>query len=269
MYQYLAEGQKKRLFSVVMFVLVLLAIFLGIQSLNSLKEGQFIGRGDYPANVVSVNGEGEVFAVPDIGSFSFSVVEEGKTSKDAQDKASTQINKVLEGIRALGIEDKDIKTTAYNLYPKYEYIQAGLCASGYCPPSKQVLSGYEVSQTITIKVRKVDQSGEVLTKAGSLGAKNISGLDFIVDDLDKVKSEARDKAITDAKQKADVLARSLGVKLKRIVNFSESGSGTPIYFAAGMAKVEALSADMAAPVPQIPVGENKVVSNVTITYEVE
>lgn len=268
MYQYLEEGKKKKLFGAVITVLILLAVYLGIQSLNSLKSGQYIGRGDYPANVISVNGSGDVFATPDTGTFSFSVVEEAKTSKEAQDKASTGINTVLAGIRSLGIADKDIKTTAYNLYPKYDYSQPASCAAGYCPPGRQVLTGYEVSQTVTIKIRDTAKAGDVLTKAGSLGAKNISGLDFVTDDPDALVAQARDKAIQDAKEKAEVLAKSLGVKLKRIVNFSENGGGSPVFYASASGMMK--SADvMAAPVPEIPTGENKITSNVTITYEVE
>ncbi len=269
MYQNLSEGQKKKLFSVIFASLLFLAIFLAIQSLNALKASSYIGRGDYPANVISVSGSGDVFATPDTGSFSFSVVEEGKTSKAAQDSATTAINKVLAGIRSLGVEDKDIKTVAYNLYPKYEYSRPELCTNGYCPPGKQSLTGYEVSQTVTIKIRDTSKAGDVLTKAGELGAKNISGLDFVVDDMDALQAEARDEAIKDAKEKAEVLAKSLGVKLRRIVNFSEGGN-YPIMYAMGGAKMEAMNADMAvAPAPELPVGENKITSNVTITYEVE
>ena len=86
MYQYLSDIQKKRLFNVIMAVFVLLAIFLGVKALNALKENSYIGRGTYAANVIAITGTGEVFAVPDTGSFSFSVVEEGKTVGEAQDK---------------------------------------------------------------------------------------------------------------------------------------------------------------------------------------
>jgi uncharacterized protein YggE len=269
MYQYLEEGQKRKLFGIVITVLILLAVYLGIQSLNSLKAGQYIGRGDYPANVISVNGTGETFATPNTASFSFSVVEEGKTAKDAQGKASKLINSVLAGIKSVGIEDKDIKTVSYNLYPKYDYTRPEACTAGYCPPGKQVLTGFELSQTVTVKVRDTEKAGEIVTKATESGAKNISGPDFVVDEIQKYQDQARDLAIKDAKEKADVLAKSLGVKLRRIVNFSENGGGNPVYFASGMAKAEAMSADVSAPVPQMPVGENKITSNITITYEVE
>ncbi len=267
LFQNLSDSQKQNLYRAFLATVVLLAVFLGVKVLSSLKELEYIGRGTSAANVIAVSGSGEVYAVPDVGSFSFSVVEEGKTVKEAQDKASKKVNSVIDAIKKMGIEEKDIKTTGYNSYPKYEYSQAQICTNGYCPPSRQTLIGYEVNQNITVKVRKTDQAGDVLTKVGSLEVSNISGLDFVIDDMDKVQSEARDKAVQDAKEKAKVLSRTLGVKLKRIVNYYESGNQPPIYY--GMEAKAMGGTDMMPTVPEIPTGENKVVSNVVITYEIE
>lgn len=261
--------QKNRLTKAILWSVVLLAIFLGVQSLNALKENSYIGKGAYAVNTITVSGKGEVFAIPDTGSFSFSVVEEGKTVKEAQDKASKKMNSILDAVKAMGVEEKDIKTVGYNSYPKYDYEQSRICTAGYCPPGKQVLNGYEVSQTISIKVRKTDQAGDVLTRVGGLGATNISGLSFVVDDEEKSQNEARNKAILDAKAKAEELADSLGVDLVRIVTFSESGNyPTPFY--GGVMMDKAMSARVEGDVsPQTPVGENEVVSNVSITYEIK
>jgi uncharacterized protein YggE len=263
--------QKNRLSKAVLWAVILLAVFLGVKVLSSLKELSYIGRGVYPSNVIAVNGTGEVLAVPDVASFSFSVVEEGKTVKDAQDKATKKINSILDSVKSMGVEDKDIKTTSYNSYPKYEYTQVA-CTNLYCPPGKQVLTGYEVSQSVTVKVRNTDKAGEALTKVGELGAGNISGLDFVVDDLEKVKAEAREKAVADAKAKAKILSKTLGVKLDTVVNFYENGDGAyPImYREAAMDSKSSMGGMMAAQAtPSVPVGENKVVSNVTITYEIK
>lgn len=267
MYQSLNDVQKKRFFNSVFAVAVLLAVYLGILSLNALKENTYIGKGTYAANVVSVTGTGEVVVVPDTGSFTFSVVEEGKTPKEAQGKASKKINTVIDTIKTMGIAEKDIKTDSYNAYPKYDYSAQPMCTSGYCPPSKQVLAGYEVNQSVSVKIRKTADAGTVLAKVGELGVTNISGLTFVVDDMDTVNAQARDKAIQDAKAKSKVLAKSLGVRLNKIVNYQEGGNYPIMY---GGMEAKAMSADVAsAPVPQIPTGENKVTSTVTITYEVQ
>ncbi len=264
---------KKRLFNAVLTMVVLLAAFLGIKALSSLKELSYIGKGVYPSNVISVNGTGEVLAVPDVASFSFSVIEEGKTVKEAQDKATKKINSIVDAVKALGVEEKDIKTTGYNSYPKYDYQQT-VCTMqypNYCPPGKQILTGYEVTQSITVKVRDTEKAGDALTKVGELGAGNISGLDFVVDDLEKVRAEAREKAVNDAKAKAKILSKTLGVKLDTIVNFYENGDGAyPIMYRSEMsADTKVMNmAGSASVAPSLPTGENKIVSNVTITYEV-
>ncbi len=124
----LDNPQKRRFLNAVIITFILLAIFLGVKIVNSIKEYSYIGSGVYPTNTITVSGTGEVFAVPDIASFSFSVNEVGKTVKEAQDKASTKMNSILEALKGMAIEDKDIKTTGYNSGPKYEWKQ------GVCPP---------------------------------------------------------------------------------------------------------------------------------------
>ena len=263
----LDDAEKNKISKALFAVLIMLAIFLGAEALNAIKEYSYIGRGTYAANVITVSGTGEVFTIPDTGLFYFSVIEGGKTVGDAQGKASTKINTIIDAVKAMGVEEKDIKTISYNSYPKYDYVTNNICTNGYCPQSKQILVGYEVNQTISVKIRKTADAGAVLTKVGNLGASNISGLDFVVDDMDLVQAQARDKAILDAKDKAKIMSKSLGIKLIKIVNFYESG-GQPSYY--GMNVMEkGVGVDMMPTIPQVPTGENKITSNVTITYEVE
>jgi uncharacterized protein YggE len=129
-----------------------------------------------------------------------------------------------------------------------------------------VLTGYEVSQTISVKIRKIDDAGKILVGVGDKGATNISGVSFSVDKKEAIEADARAKAIQDAEEKAKVLAKSLGVKLTRIVSFSESGGG-PAYYRGDMMEASMFkSADVA---PSIPTGENKFTSNVNIVYEIQ
>ncbi len=268
--QYVNETQKRRLFSGAMTVLVLLAVFLAVISISTIKGWRYSGKPPYGQNLVSVSGTGEAVAIPDTAQFSFSVIEEAKTTKEATDLASKKINAIIPALKDLGIEEKDIKTTGYNVYPKYDYKTTAVCTMGYCPPGKQVISGYEVSQSISVKVRKTADSGAVITKVTDLGATNISGLDFIIDNPDALTAEARDNAIKNAKEKAEELSKSLGVKLTKIVNFYESGN-QPVYYDKLMSQNAVMGAGAMAPTvaPELPIGENKVTSNITITYEVE
>ena len=120
----------------------------------------------------------------------------------------------LDGLKELGIEQKDIKTTDYTVWPKYTY-ESTICLPAYCPPSKQVPDGYTANHSVSVKVRKVKDAGRALALAGEKGATEISGISFTVDDPDKTLNEARAKAIADAKSKAKLLSKELGVRLVR------------------------------------------------------
>ena len=173
----------------------------------------------------------------------------------------------MKTVRDQGVADRDISTQSYNISPHYEYQSATCPAGSYCPRGKSVLTGYDVSQSIQVKVRDLSKAGIILASIGSLGVRNVNGLDFSVDEPTKVQAEARDKAITDAKSKADVLARQLGVRIVRVVSFSENTGGYPRPMYSMMSK--AVGAEDSAPVaPEIPTGEQKVTSNVSITYEI-
>lgn len=267
--------QKKRFFNVIITTIVLLSVFLGVKIISGIKEYSQYDQ----VSPLPVLGTGEVFAVPDTGSFSFSVSETAKTVTAAQDAASKKINSIIAALKSMGVDEKDIKTENYSSYPKYEYGTSvcprplypttdGSASSYYCPPNKQVLTGYQVDQSISVKVRKVADAGTILTKVGSFQPEYISGLSFVVDDPDAVQAEARDKAIADAKAKAKVLAKSLGVKLGKILDFQEGNiDGYPIYYAKDAMAGDITSQTSVTP-PETPLGQNKVTSTVTITYEI-
>ena len=253
----------------IVLVLLLLALFLFVKTVGEIKSYRFIGGGVPVTNTITVSGVGEVFAVPDIGSFSFSVSEEKVTVKEAQSEATRKINVALGLLRGANVEDRDIKTTAYNIYPQYTYIRE-ICKPGFpCGGGKRELTGYNVSQTISVKIRDIDKAGEILAEIGSVGVTNVSGLNFTIDDEDELKRDARREAIDDARTKAKQLARDLGVKLIRVVSFSEGGGG-PIYRGFDFAVAESAVFGVGGlEAPEIPVGENKITSNVSITYEIQ
>lgn len=252
---------------------VLLVVFslLGIvQVFTALKEYRFVGSGTTATNTITVSGEGEVFAVPDIAMFSVTIEEEALEVKDAQEEATKKTNDIVAYFKESGILDKDIKTLNYNVYPQYDWVQKSCDRNGYCPGGEQVLRGYSVSQTIEVKVRDTDTAGDLLAGVGSRGATTVSGLSFTIDDEDELHAEARADAIEDAEEKAEELAGQLGVTLVRIVGFSEDGNGyypTP-YLKREVMTMAADSAMGGAVAPELPMGENKIQSNVTITYEI-
>ena len=247
----------------------ILTIFLVIISIKELKSIGHVGKDAPVYNSISVNGKGEAVSIPDVATFSFGVTETAKTVAEAQSKATDKTNAALKAVRDAGIADKDIKTISYSINPHYEY-QDGVCTTGYCKPGKSVLTGYEVSQSIQVKIRDLAKAGAIFTSIGALDVQNVNGLSFSIDDIEKVKADARAKAIDNAKAKADELARQLGVRIVRITSFYDSSDSQPYY-----GRGEAMSADvmsikaMPAAASQVPMGEDKITSNVTITYEIK
>ena len=167
-----------------------------------------------------------------------------------------------------GVEEKDIKTLNYNLYPKYDWVEK-ICLPGeFCNRGEQVQTGFEVNQSVQVKVRNTNDASSILSGVGDREATNISGLDFVIDDTDALVMEARELAIADAKEKAIMLAKDLGVDLKKISGYYEEDARyTPSPY-----QNRTMSFDIAEESSfggaELPMGEEQTVSRVTITYEI-
>jgi len=231
-------------------------------------------------NTVSFSGEGKVFAKPDIAAISFSIVTEAKTSKAAQDDNSKKSEKVVNFIKSQGIDEKDIKTTGYNVYPQYSYprpvpLPMGIEGSAPSAPSSYPqyydsnpkITGYQVNQSFEVKVRDLDKVSAILDGLVAQGANQVNNLGFQIDDIEKVKNEARELAIKDAKEKANVLKKQIGIRLGKIVNFSEGGYYPGPYMMEAKATDSGVGGGGSA--PAVPVGENEITVNVTITYQIK
>lgn len=232
----------------------------------AFTEARYVGSGP---TIVTVEGYGEVFAKPDIATFSFGVVGEAEDAATAQSKSAEAVNAIVAMLKGSGIEERDIKTEYYNLNPRYEYLESVCTTRGYCPPGERVLRGYEVFQTIRVKIRDTDTAGNVISQVGTLGATDISGLQFTIDDESVLEAEAREKAIKDAKEKVEKLATDLGMRVVRVVGFSEGGYGVPSYYAKGGDMMESALSSDAAVSPVVPTGENTITSNVSVSYVIE
>lgn len=212
---------------------------------------------------ITVTGDGETTALPDIATITATVRESAKTVPEAQKLVEAKIQEGLKSAEALGVDKKDTKTLSYTVNPKYEQQQTGYCTGYVCPPTKTVTAGYEVAETVQIKVRKIDSAGDVVGALGKANITEISGPDFTVDDMDKAKADAKADAITKAQAKAKETARALHVHLGNITQFSEDNGGYyPMYSAMSSMKA---SADTVT----LPQGESVIKSRVTITYSLE
>jgi len=192
-----------------------------------------------------------------------------KTVAEAQAEVTETSMQISAYLKEAGVTEKDIKTVDYSIYPHYEWTR-DYCVDAYsCSSGKQTLTGYDVRQTNQVRVRDIAKAGDLLSNIGDRGATELSGLTFTTEDSDAVDAEARAEAIEDAQMKAKELARSLGVSLVRIVSFTEnSGRNYPMYYgyATGGAADQALK--VAPEAADISVGQNKVTSTVSITYEI-
>lgn len=260
MQEYFNQTEVKSLFKLGKIGTVLLVIFLAVQILGSFKEWR---NPSVAYSTIVVSGYGEAFATPDVATFSFAVSQDAQSVAEAQAIVTEKTDAILASLKEMGVDEKDIRTTNYSVYPKYTYTQS-ICSPTYCPPSRQIPDGYSVSHDISVKIRNVDEAGEALALVGTKGATNISSLSFLVDESEAVESEARNEAIKEARAKARALAKSLNVRLGRVVDFSEN-SYSPMPY---MMREAFGGADVKAEAPTLPTGENKITSSVSITYEI-
>ena len=243
--------------------LLVATVFMFAKAVNAIVNFDTLSQP--PSNVITVNGEGKVSAVPDIATITFTVSEDADTATHAQDGATKKVNVALALLKDLDIAEKDIKTNAYNVSPRYSYQPP--CYNYPCPYSgESKIIGFTAAQTVEVKIRDIDVTGTVLTSLGDAGVTNLYGPNFTVEDADGLKAEARKEAIEKARAQARQLASDLGVRLVRVVNFSEGGSYPTMYYKA-MDAVGRGGAE-SAPTPAIPAGENEIVVSVSVTYEI-
>jgi uncharacterized protein YggE len=254
------------------------SVFLIILSVLAITATVFVTKGNksYDENTISVSGTAEVDATPDVATFSFTVKETSKVIKDAQDVISKKVSTILAGLDDAGVDEKDIKTQSYTMYPKYEWVkvkaQENVALDGtiFYPGNnnKQVQTGFDVSQSVRVNLRDFDKVGEVLELFAEAGVENLNGPNFQIDEPDELQQEAREMAIDEAKEKAKRLAKDLGVKLGKVVSFNEGSHGynpQPYY-----AKSAVMAFDSVAEyAPELPIGENTVTANVTIVYTIK
>ena len=214
--------------------------------------------------VIEVAGEGEVFSRPDLAVVSFSVENEEKEAEQVLLKNAEKVNSVITYFKENGIEEKDIKTTAFNLYPRYEYYGE----SAYLrPEEKRVLVGYEAVQTVEVKIREMDKIGEFLEGGVTSGANRVYGVSFTVEDEKELIKEAREIAIKEAKEEAEILSKQLGVRLTGIIGFSEQQDGGINYMRSlGTGEMDKMM-DFAT--PEIATGENKITSRVYLRHKIK
>lgn len=208
---------------------------------------------------IFVTGEGEATVAPDIAILTLSVMREAKTARAALDANNDAMAAVITAMKAAGIEDRDLQTAGIQISPRYNYNNK--------PDGGQnaELVAYQVSNTLSVRIRDIDKTGELLDKAVTLGVNEGGGIVFTNADPAAIVTEARKKAVADAMTKARTLAEAAGASVGKVIEISEqSAPPQPIRLAA-----KSFDAMPQAGATPVQAGENAYRVQVNVTFELK
>jgi len=258
------ETNKKlqQFLSIASAFLALVAVILVVFAYISVRQNN---RGVYE-NTIEARGTAFVYAVPDIGRITFGHTVESSDVADAQRELEGVVSGILSGLDDFSIDSKDVKQQSYNVYPRYEF--RANCIGERCVDRNRELVGYEVSQFFEVVVREVSRSGEILAFIGSQGATMVQGPFFEIEDLSIFQREAREQAISNAKEDALQLAQNLGVRLGKMIHFYENQGGDfpMMYGARDSMEIIPMKAELET--VSVAEGQQKVEVSVSLIYTV-
>ena len=200
--------------------------------------------------LITVTGEGSVALAPDIAVIRIGVSTQGKTAADASNANAQKMAAVLGAIKDARIAERDVQTTALSLQPQYDSNK----------PGAPRLVGFQASNQVAVKIRDIKELPDVIDRAISAGANEMSGIEFVVSEESKLLDQARGQAIADARRKAEIYARAAGVTLGEPLNISEGGAPAPIVFRRMTAAPES------APIAQ---GEETLQLSVSVSWAIK
>ena len=209
---------------------------------------------------LTLTADGVVSAAPDTAIVSLGVVQEADTADKALTANNAAMQKTLAALKEAGVADKDIATSSFTIDPVMVY-----------PPQKDdgtqsppKITGYRVSNAVTVKLRDIAKAGGLLDKVIRVGANDVRGVSFTVDDQDSLMDEARVEAMKTLETRAELYAKTGGFTLKRVLSVSEGGRDTPPMPMMMVAKM----APQADAVPFMA-GEQDIRATVNMTWEIE
>jgi uncharacterized protein YggE len=208
---------------------------------------------------ITVVGEGKVKTKPDIAQINIGIEILGDTVQEASDQAADAMDAVLAILTAQGVEQKDIQTSGYNVWVERPYGPEG--------PTGDTL--YHVNNTVSVTIRDLDSVGTILDATIEAGANSIYGVTFNVADPSPLMSEGREKAVTDARSKAEELAELNNVAVGEVISISEVIGGAPGYYAGGfrgLSPAEGMGGGGAGPISP---GELELTVQLQITYRIQ
>lgn len=236
---------------------LLLACGLALGTLTMTASAQSTTHQAAPSDgtLLSISAQAEASRAPDIATLSTGVVTQAADANAAMRANAEQMATLMQAIKAAGIAERDVQTSGINLSPQYRYAENQ-------PPT---ITGYQASNTVSLKVRDIAALGKVLDALAAQGANQINGPSFEIDQPEPVYDEARLAALEKAQARARTYADALGLKVRRIVSISESSGGgfRPVMMRAAAAP---MAADVSTPVSP---GESSVSVNLDVVFELD
>ncbi|HUN23719.1 MAG TPA: SIMPL domain-containing protein [Anaerolineales bacterium] len=223
-------------------------------ALSACGNAPVVGGNPQPRSV-NVTGSSVVYAKPDIGQVSVGIEVVDSTVQAAMSQNEQVMQKILAALKEQGVAEEDIQTSNFSVWVDQTYDENG---------NPQKIAGYRVSNDLTIIVRDVNKIGIVLEAATNAGANKIYGISFAFSDTSALREQAREKAVADAKAKAEALAKLSGATVGQVLSISEySSSASPV-------PVALEARDMAAgSAPSISAGQMGVTVEVNVSYELK
>src|SRR3989339_179168 len=249
---------KKVLMTLFGVLLVYGIFYIGTLMRNNIKQYYYIGQADKMERTIIVAGFGKITASNDVAVTTLGFSNTDKDVAKAQADNKAVMDKVFADLKGMGVEDKDVQTD-YRVYPDYNYTQ----------DKGQVLKGYRIENKLTIKIRDLTKTSQILGLVGKYGLTEVAGLSYTIDDSESIKATARAKALANAKVKAQELAAQLGVNLGNVVSYNEYEGGNSYYpmkaavpeMMLGMGGVDTSPANISS-------GSQDVAINVNVVYEI-
>src|SRR5712664_661349 len=204
-----------------------------------------------PPATISVTGEATVSVPPDLAQIDGGVTSEAKTAREASEANNAAMGKVLQALKGAGIEEKDVQTSRLSLQPQSAPNRSGPSA----------IAGYRASNRVTVRVRDVTKAASVIDTLVGAGANEIGGINFVVSQASKLLDEARERAVADARRKAEIYAKAAGVTLGAPLSISEEGNAAP-------APYRRMAAGMAASAP-VAQGEETLAVTVNVSWAIK
>ena len=231
-------------------------LLLGAGALASPVAAQQVTIGQTIAGTrLDINATGEVTRVPDIAVISAGVVARSPTATGALQDTADRMTRVLAALKRAGVDPRDVQTSNVSLNPEYRYPENQ-------PPQ---LVGYTASNTATVRFRDIRSSGKILDALVAEGANQLNGPTLTIDKPEQALDEARSKAIATGRARAELYARSLGLRVVRIVAVSDGG-GSEI---AQPLPLVVTGVRMQAAQTKIEPGEQRLQVNVAMTFELQ